>query len=58
MVAHERKKRGRKPKAEPLPIKNIVYELHDEARACPCYGSPRPEIGEERTSEYEVIPAQ
>ena len=58
VAAHARKKRGRKPKAETLPVKEVIHELHDDERACPCCGSPRPEIGEERTSEYEVIPAQ
>jgi transposase len=55
--AHERKKRGRKPKIDPLPVREVVYELNEEERACPCCGKARREIGEERSSEYDLVPA-
>ena len=54
---HERKKAGRKPKAEGLPVREILHELDGEDRACPACGEARPEIGEERTSEYDLVPA-
>jgi transposase len=55
--AHERKKRGRKPKIDTLPVREVVYELDEEERACPCCGKARREIGEERSSEYDLVPA-
>jgi len=55
--AHERKKRGRKPKLDTLPVREVIHELPDRDRACPCCGETRPEIGEERTSEYSIVPA-
>ena len=54
--AHERKKRGRKPKADNLPVREELHELSDLDRACPCCGGARPEIGEERTAEYDLVP--
>jgi len=54
--AHERKKRGRKPKADNLPVREELHELPAEDRACPCCGESRPEIGEERTAEYDLVP--
>jgi transposase len=55
--AYERKKRGRKPKIDTLPVREVVYELDDQERACPCCGEARKEIGEERSSEYDLVPA-
>lgn len=54
---HERKKRGRKPKADNLPVREELHELPSEDRACRCCGEARPEIGEERSSEYDLVPA-
>lgn len=55
--AHERKKKGRKPKVDSLPVQEVVHELDEAERACPCCGQARPQIGEERTSEYDLVPA-
>jgi len=55
--AHERKKRGRKTKADDLPVIEEIHDLLPEDRRCPCCGEDRPEIGEERTSEYDLVPA-
>jgi transposase len=55
--AHERKKRGRKPKIDTLPVREEIHGLVAEDRRCPCCGEERPEIGEERTSEYDLVPA-
>jgi transposase len=57
VAAHERQKRGRKKKIVPTEQVEIVHELSEEERACPCCGKLRPEIGEERRSEYDLVPA-
>ena len=54
--AHERKK-GRKPKVDGLPVREEIHELCAEDRLCPCCGEPRPEIGEDKTAEYDLVPA-
>lgn len=55
--SHQRKKRGRKPKVDNLPVREELHELGTADRACPCCGKDRPEIGEERSSEYDLVPA-
>lgn len=57
LPAHERKKRGRKPKADNLPVHEIIHELPEAERKCPACGDERPAIGEERSSEYHLVPA-
>ena len=57
VVSHERKKAGRKPKDIPLPILEKVHELPEADRQCPCCGKERAVIGEERTSEFDLVPA-
>ena len=53
----QRKKRGRKPKADNLPIREAIHELSAADRACSCCGKDRPEIGEERSAEYDLVAA-
>ena len=55
--AHERSKRGRKPKPTDLPVREVLHELDATERACPCCGKERPCIGEERTEEFDLVPA-
>lgn len=55
--SYQRKKRGRKPKTDNLPVREEIHELPEADRACPCCGEARPEIGEERSSEYDLVPA-
>jgi transposase len=57
VAQHERKKRGRKAKDIPLPVIEKVHELEGEERSCPCCGKERPVIGEQRSSEYDLVPA-
>jgi transposase len=57
VAAHERKKRGRKPKPDDLPVREEIHELTGEDRRCPCCGKDRPVIGEDRTAEYDLVPA-
>jgi transposase len=56
---HERQARGRKPKLEIDASERveIVHDLTEEEKRCPCCGKVRPTIGEERRSEYELVPA-
>ena len=55
--AHDRAKRGRKPKDDKLPVREVIHKLPPEERACPACGEERPVIGEERSSEYHLVPA-
>jgi transposase len=55
--AHERTKRGRKPKQVATERVEIVHDLTEGEKRCPCCGEPRPSIGEEISSEYDLIPA-
>lgn len=55
--SHARKRRGRKPKADNLPVREEIHEPAESERVCPCCGEARPEIGEERSSEYDLVPA-
>ena len=55
--AHERKKPGRKQKLVATEHVEIVHDLGDEEKRCPCCGKERPRIGEDRTSEYDLVPA-
>ena len=55
--AHDRSKRGRKPKQVATEHVEIIHDLTDEEKRCPCCGETRPSIGEERTSEYNLVPA-
>jgi transposase len=55
--AHDRARRGRKPKVAATERIEIVHDVADDERRCPCCGEARPPIGEERRSEYDLIPA-
>ncbi len=54
---HERKKRGRRVKDIPLPIIEKIHQLEGIDRSCLCCGKERPVIGDERSSEYDLVPA-
>jgi transposase len=58
VAAHERKKTGRKPFPANLERHEVLHELSEAERACPSCGAIRPEIGEERTEELQLIPAK
>ena len=58
VLGHERQKRGRKPRLAAVERIEIVHDLPDEEKLCPCCGGNRLPIGEERTSEYDLIPAR
>jgi transposase len=49
---------GRRRPAGELKRVEVIHELCEADSACPWCNCPRPKIGEERSEEYEVIPAQ
>lgn len=56
--SHTRNKQGRKKLSEDIPRKEIIHDLTDEEKQCPCCGKARPCIGEEVTEELDIIPQQ
>jgi transposase len=58
VAAHTRQKSGRKPFPSHLERVEILHELTEAERTCPSCGTLRPEIGEERTEELQLIPAK
>jgi transposase len=57
-MEHERRKSGRKPKPKNTETVEIVHDLSEDEKDCPCCGEQRPEIGEERSEEYHLVPAK
>lgn len=56
--SHERKKRGRKPLPDDLPREEVVHDLPEDEKQCPCCGKARPCIGTEESEELDIIPAK
>jgi transposase len=48
---------GRRPLPDHLPREEVLHELTDEERTCPCCGKLRKEIGSEVSEQLEFIPA-
>jgi transposase len=55
---HKRKKKGRKPLPKDLPREEVVHDLSDEEKRCPCCNTERPCIGEKTSENLDIIPAQ
>ena len=55
---HRRSRPGRKAIRADIPREEIVHDLSDEQKRCPCCGKDRPLIGEEPSEEVDVVPAQ
>ena len=54
----KKKRRRRGPRAiKPLPTEEIVIEIPEEERLCPCCREPMTVIGEDRQVKYETVPA-
>ena len=53
---HTRKKRGRKPLPVHIDREEIIHDLTEEDKACPCCGKERPVIGEVTSEELDIIP--
>jgi len=49
--------RGRKKLPATLPRKQIIHNLDEKARACPCCGKQRKEIGRETREQLDYTPA-
>jgi len=49
---------GRRPLPKDLPRKQVVHDLSDEEKRCPCCGEMRVRIGQETSEQLEYIPAQ
>ncbi len=58
VLAHSRKKGGRKKLPETLPRVEVVYELGAEERICPHDGAVLAEIGEVTSEQLDIIPAR
>ena len=56
-TANSKKKPGRKPLPANLPRVDVLHDLSEEAKTCPCCGKQRPAMGEEISEELDVIPA-
>jgi transposase len=56
--AHERKKRGRKPIPDNIPREEVIHDLSDDEKKCPCCGNARPLIGTEESEELDIVPAK
>ncbi len=55
--SHTRRKRGRRPIPPALPRVEVVHDLPEEDKTCPC-GSPLTRIGEEVSEKVDFIPAK
>ena len=55
---HARRKGGKRRIPDDIPAEEIVYELADEQKRCACCGKSRPVIGEDKSEELDIIPAQ
>jgi transposase len=56
---HSRKKKsGRKPIPDNIPRKEVIHDVSEEEKKCPCCGEERPCIGQEESEELEIIPEQ
>ena len=54
---HSRKKRGRKPLPQELPREDIVHDLPEEEKTCPC-GTSMACIGQEVSEKLDYVPAK
>jgi len=55
---HTRHKVGRKKRSNPDETKEIIHDLTLEEKTCPCCGCERPLIKEERSEEFDLVPAR
>ena len=56
--SHTRKKPGRKPIPSNLPREEIVHDLPEEEKKCPCCMKERPVIGRDESEELDIVPAK
>ena len=53
-----KKKPGRKPLPAHLERQEIIHDLSEAEKTCPCCGKARPAMGDERSEEVDIIPAK
>jgi transposase len=58
VLAHRRKRGGRKPLPPELPRIEVIHELPESERVCPHDGALLKVIGEVATEQLDIIPAQ
>ena len=56
--AHTRRKGGRRPLPDSLPVVEVVHDLPDEQKVCTHDGSALVEIGRETSEQLEILPAR
>ncbi|NDY74534.1 IS66 family transposase [Desulfobacter hydrogenophilus] len=55
--AHKRKKRGRRPIPDNLPVIDVVHDIDEAEKVCEC-GCLKERIGEETSKQLDIIPAK
>ncbi|MBU0927632.1 MAG: IS66 family transposase [Spirochaetes bacterium] len=55
---HARSNAGRKKRSTPDETVEVVHDLSDEEKACPCCGTARPLLKQERSEEFDLVPAK
>lgn len=55
--SRRRRGHGRRPLPAHLPREQVLYELSEAERCCPCCGEPRQEIGRETSEQLEYVPS-
>jgi transposase len=56
--SHQRKKSGRKAIPDDLPREEVVHDLPEGEKSCPCCGKSRQVIGTEESEELDIVPAK
>ena len=56
--SYKRNKKGRKAIPSDIPRHEVIHDLTDEEKKCPCCGKVRPKIGSEDSEELDIIPAE
>jgi len=57
IAEHNRVKRGRKPLPKDLPRIEIIHDIPEEEKVCPC-GAPLSKIGEDICEKLDYVPAK
>ena len=55
--SHTRQKSGRRPLPDDLPREEVIHDLKEEEKLCPC-GSSLSRIGEEVSEKLDIVPAR
>ena len=58
VTGHTRKKGGRRRLPADLPREEIIHDLREEEKLCPCCHKQRPCIGKDEREELDIVPAR